>query len=538
MKYTFKQLTLGLALGAMTLSSCAGDWLETSPTGSASKDEILLNTDNAKQAINGLCKLMIMQHGAYGQGFNGEGTIMLMYGEYTGQDFQFPIMAPGWAPLMNGMSMILHNKNSIYPTYPWYYYYSLVGNANTLLEKIDEAQGSSEAVKFIKAEALTFRAYAYSMLIQIYADRWADSNNGSGDGVVLRLDTSMGDIPMSTQGDVYKQIYKDLDDAIALYKESGLKRSDLYEGSKSAICYPDINVAYAIYAKSALTREDYTNAVKYAQLAREGFNLMSNADYKAGFMDPTSEWIWGAFNNASETLYYWSFQTTMAYNGYFAGAYGGTTASRNLIDAVPSTDIRKSLFVHKDVFSTPEQDLNSLVNTNGYGDFISEEAFVKANQYAQENCTLKPAEILFPYTNLKFACTAQPGVGCIPFLRSSEMYLIEAEANYFLNKEAEAQKCLVNLNTNTNRDPEYTCNATGEDLLDEIIFYRRLELWGEGRSWFDCKRLKRNVVRKGFNDGGNFHAAIAGEFGNDPLFWSWIIPAKETDYNSGLKLPE
>lgn len=485
MKYTFKYLTLGLAIGAMSLSSCGDDWLETDPTGEASKDEILLNTDNAKQAINGMCRLMVNQHQAYGQGFNGEGTIMLMYGEYLGENFQFPIFAPGWAPFMNGMSMILHNKNSMYAAYPWYYYYMLIGNANTILESIDNTQGSQEEVKFLKAEALTFRAYAYSMLIQVYADRWAESNNGAGDGVVLRLDTSMGDLPLSSQGDVYKQIYKDLDDAIALYKESGLTRNEVYDGAKSTVSFPDLNVAYGVYAKAALTREDYSTAAEYAKLAREGRDLMSNDDYKAGFINPTSEWIWGVFNNESETIYYYSFQTTMAYNGYYANAYGGTTASRELIDAVPSTDMRKNLFVNKEAFCEENQDVNDLINTTGYGDFLYENedpsepgfaALLKANKFAQANCVMKPAVIQFPYTNLKFACSTMPGVGCIPMLRSSEMYLIEAEANYFLNNEAEAQNCLVKLNKDSQRDPAYSCTATGEKLLDEIVFYRRLEL--------------------------------------------------------------
>ena len=95
MKLTYKSILFAALCGALSLSSCAGDWLETEPTESTSSDEILASADNVKQAINGMCKLMTMQHAYYGQGFNGEGTIMLMYGEYTGEDFQFPMYAPG-----------------------------------------------------------------------------------------------------------------------------------------------------------------------------------------------------------------------------------------------------------------------------------------------------------------------------------------------------------------------------------------------------------------------------------------------------------
>lgn len=537
MRLTYKSILFAALCGALSLSSCAGDWLETEPTESTSSDEILASADNVKQAINGMCKLMTMQHAYYGQGFNGEGTIMLMYGEYTGEDFQFPMYAPGWAIFMNGTATILHNKNSIYPAYPWYYYYTIIGNANTILEQIDNAEGDAKEIQFLKAEALTFRAYAYSMLLQLYCDRWADSNNGAADGVVLRLDTSMGDMPLSSQADCYAQIYKDLDEAIALYKESGLAPNNVFAGAKSDVCFPDLNVAYGVYAKTALVKEDYTNALNYAKLARENYPLMSNADYKAGFMSPTSEWIWGAFNDEAETLYYWSYLVTMAYNGYYAQAYGGTTASSELIDQAPASDIRKSLFVNKEAFCEEGQNVSDLINITSDGEFTDEEAYEKANEYAQANCAYTPAEIVYPYTNLKFACTALPGVGCIPFIRSSEMLLIEAEANYFLHNETAAQQALVELNTSTSRDPEYTCTATGDDLFNQIVFYRRLELWGEGRSWFDCKRWNRRVVRKGLTEGGNFHATIAGTFGDDPLFYKWIIPAKETDYNTALGTP-
>ena len=62
------------------------------------------------------------------------------------------------------------------------------------------------------------------------------------------------------------------------------------------------------------------------------------------------------------------------------------------------------------------------------------------------------------------------------------MYLIEAEANCHLtpSKEAEARQLLKELIRDSGRDPQYTCDKSGQALLDEIKFYRRIELWGEG----------------------------------------------------------
>ena len=158
-----------------------------------------------------------------------------------------------------------------------------------------------------------------------------------------------------------------------------------------------------------------------------------------------------------------------------------------------------------------------------------------ANEYAASVCTYQPSLTAEPYGALKFAATGMPGIGCIPFIRSSEMFLIEAEAAYKSGDETGAQNALNELNTSTGRDATYNCTKTGDALWNEIILYRRLELWGEGHSWFDCKRWGRNVVRKSFDEGGNFHASIAGTYGTTPSFWKWVIPSKETDYNSGIK---
>ncbi len=45
---------------------------------------------------------------------------------------------------------------------------------------------------FVKASALTFRAYAFEKLVHYYCWRWQDSNNGASQGLVLRIDESTG----------------------------------------------------------------------------------------------------------------------------------------------------------------------------------------------------------------------------------------------------------------------------------------------------------------------------------------------------------
>ena len=536
MKSTIKYLAFAVGC-TLTMASCSDSWLETEPTSSVSGDEIIASTDNAKQAINGICRVMVNQHSYYGQMFNGEGTMKLLYGEYPGQDLNFPYMNPGWSPIMNGQ--FTQNSSSIYDSYPWYYYYIIVGNANSIIAKIDAASGTEAERQFIKAEALTFRAYAFFRISEVYCDSWAKSNNGATKGVVLRLDESMGDMPQSTLSETYTQIYKDLDDAIALYETSGLSRNDVYPNASSTNCFPDINTAYAIYARAALTKQDYSTAANYAKLAREGYALMSVADYKAGFAAPTSEWIWSVYNDETENIFYYGWQLFMACNGYYAQNGINVCINRNLIEQFPDTDIRKSLFLTEKTFLPEGRSFIDVVAGDDAGTsngmFSDETAYNKAVAYTRQ--TVPAAlEQNFAYANLKFQCTAQPAVGCQPIFRASEMLLTEAEAAFFMQNETEAQNALIELNKTSGRDESYTCTKTGIDLLNEIKKYRRLELWGEGFSWMDCKRWGDNVVRNGFDEDGNYHSSVSGTYGDLDTFWKWIMPQRESDYNSAITM--
>jgi len=228
------KISIAALLGVMLLASCSKDYMNTIPTSSTATPTIFESTENAALAVNGICKLMTRQY-LGSQGFNGEGTIKLYTGEYPGDNLV--VNLPGWASVINGTNH--DSKISTYNYYNWYYYYMLIGNANAIILNIDNAKGDETEKQFIKAQALSFRAYSYMMLLQVYSVRWGDSSNGASDGVVLRLDTSTDEMPLSTMADCYKQIYDDLDEAIRLYTESGLAPDSKDNYS------PNIDIAYA-----------------------------------------------------------------------------------------------------------------------------------------------------------------------------------------------------------------------------------------------------------------------------------------------------
>lgn len=504
---------IAFGLATFLFSSCGGDWLDTSPTSSTGSSTVFESTENAAMAINGLCKMMTRQY-LSSQGFNGEGTIKMYYGNYPSENFS--INMSGWSNTINGRYM--DNTTSTYDYYPWYYYYKLIGNANSLLANIDNAEGAQEEKNFIKAQAYTFRAYSYMMLAQLYGNRWIDSNNGTTEALILRTEPTNEDMPLSTLGEAYELIYSDLDNAIALYKSSGKDRDadDNYS--------PNLNVAYATYARAALNKQDYKLARDYAILAREGYPLMSNDDYLAGFYTPTSEWIWSCYGALDETLYYYSYFAYIAYNSSASVVRSYPRCiSKELYEQIPATDIRKKLFLD------PQDDAyNSSTGKADAGGDLDARA-------REEWPALQSNATVYAYMQFKIAAEDQPGVGNLNNFRSSEMYLIEAEADYFLNDEAAARQALLSLTRDTGRDPAYTCTATGAELLDEIKKYRAIELWGEGIEWFDLKRWGDTIRRKSFADGGNFITVLAVTIEpSDNNRWTWRVPQKETDYNHAI----
>ena len=499
-----------LLLGA---TSCGSDYLSVASGGQIEQDGVMATTTSLQNAINGIARLMTSQYKDVK--WNGEGSIKTWYGNFLGGDY-YRNNYSALAPIVNGNYM--QDPTSQYDEYPWFYYYKLISNINPIIQQVDGAQGELTDKQHIKAQALTYRAYSYMQLVQIYGKRWMDSNNGATPGVALRLENTNGDQPLSTLAQCYAQIYKDLETAIELYQKSG-------KGCAATNGYtPNLHAAYAIYARAARNREDWENARKYAQLAREGYELMSNDEYQnGGFNTANKEWIWSIYSDEQESIYYYQFfaveGSNTNYSSYLSRPAG---ISKELYQQIPATDIRREMFLD------PKGD--AYTASNNYGG-----AALKARAFAEYGSKLNTKSYVFAYMQLKQQAKVTPGVGDLNLFRASEMYLIEAEADCHTNRESEAQSLLVALNKTSGRDAGYTCTKTGSDLLDEVRLYYRIELWGEGHDWFNLKRWGLPLVRHAAAQGSTFPSQFAITLQpEDKDGWTWVIPSQETDFNTEL----
>lgn len=506
--------------GAVLMSaSCSSDYLDVKQGSGVDQENVLNTTAGIEKAINGMARLMTMQYhpGSVSPSdnkYNGEGTIKTWYGNFLGNDYMRDNYT-ATAFIVNHTK--LQDPTALYDIYPWHYYYSIISNANAVLHAVDNASGEPADKQYYKAQALTFRAYSYMMLVQLYGDRWSSSNEGSTSAVVLRTDRSVDVKKPSTLAQCYEQIYADLDEATALFKSSGIDRNELFNDNY----LPNINVAYATYARAAINREDWTKAAEYAKLARQGYPLMTNDEYmNGGFNTPNKEWIWSAYSNEKESLYYYQYFAYEGSNSPFSSFLARPASiSKELYEQIPATDVRR------DMWLDPKTDAYNA--SNNYGG-----AALKQRAFAEHGDKLNEKSYVFAYMQFKQQAKYSPGVGELNIFRSSEMYLIEAEAYCHMGAsyEAAARTLLEQLNRDSGRNPEYTCTKSGADLLDEVRLYHRIEFWGEGHDWFNYKRWGLPIVRKSAAQGGNFPTQFAVTINPEANEgWKWIIPDGETD---------
>ena len=116
-------------------------------------------------------------------------------------------------------------------------------------------------------------------------------------------------------------------------------------------------------------------------------------------------------------------------------------------------------------------------------------------------------------------------------MRLAELYLIKAEALARSGDETGARTTLRDFVIT--RDVAYVMSArTGEELIDEIMTHRRVELWGEGFRFIDLKRLGIALNRKGSNYTKS--VALVMEIPADDVRWQWLIPESEIKTSLGI----
>ncbi len=490
MKNIFKGLA---AVSLLFLGSCGKDFLEVKPTEFISSEQITeaskLNPDLQNANISGIYANMYtpgtggtnLAHDDFGQrGYD-------IYTDMLCADMAHYKVNYGWYTGISRLqSTVDYTSTDNYK--PWRYYYRIIRGANTVIDGLggNDAVLADDASKYIMGQAKAMRAYGYFYLANLFANKY-DPTMAI---LPIYVNTTDPNQPLSTTQEVYDLIVKDLNESITLL--DGFTRAAKNEVDKT--------VAQTLLAYAYASMGDWANSalMSDAVIQSGAYTIMDIDEAVGGFNDVnTPGWIWGVDLTTEIGLDLVSWWGQVDIFTYSYAAVGNTkTMDEGLYSKIPANDIRKSQFL----------------NVPGHNYYLT--PYNKF--YAPERKVFTQRTILTDYV----------------YLRVSEMYLLNAEANAHSGSEATAKERLKDLLSNRFADAAdyaYVDGLTGQALLDEIYLQTRIELWGEGKSYLAMKRNHATVTR------GPNHFYLAGQsFSYDDDRLTFEIPQSEVQNNPNI----
>lgn len=358
----------------------------------------------------------------------------------------------------------------------WFQAYDVIGLANPAIAALPDIVLEPELKAGIEGELLTFRATAYHDLVRHFAQPYSAGRDNPG--VVLNTEPlTAADPPLgrSTVGQVYDQIVADLTRAAEVMP------AGYNDASKITL-----RAVHGKLAQVYLDMGEWALAAQYADLAREGVQLMSAADWLAGFNAPTSEWIW--------------------YNGKTADDNNGFLSTHSFWDTrrLGYSSLRLDItFVDENFSPTDIRGIPAL-RLGATGLPIVSTGYV--SNKLQHNPGFLQQELI---------------------MRASEMYLIAAEAYARLGNTQAAQDALFAIQSRADANAAPSGN-TGQALIDEVLMERRKELYAEGHRYYDLQRLQLDLVRT--VEGGHW-PSVAGTIPFEDFRRLSPIPQFELDAN-------
>lgn len=539
MKFTKIFKTTAVALGAvLALSGCIR---ETFPKESTITESQLMSGQMdvvASNLLKGIPSSMMYvslgsegmhgDFGYHGMGINNDQAAQL-------------VVTSGWtmgnAPAYNRFYTAAwgrgYAENNYMASYAWYTYYPIIKNCNDVITLVE---GNDDLAAY-SAIARTYRAMFYLDLARLYECLYAEVQNGTdyeGQQILVKgltvpivsentKEEDATNNPRATREEMFTFILDDLAFAEEVFKG---------DYTPTSVTDPTLAVVYGLFARTYLWLggfEDglsgelpegnaaYQKAAEYARLAINEFGgaIMSEAEWtnpNTGFNTKASSWMWALYHSTDTVINnLYQFPAHIAPEADYG--YGPLThpgVSKLSYERLGNGDFRKRLI------KGPE---NSWENFAPVSLLTSEDEY---NAFAD-------------YTFFKF----RPGQGnrteyktagavALPLMRCEEMYFIEMEAKAHYS-ENEAWDLLFSFMAN--RDNSYICQV--QDLVDEIIFQKGIEFWGEGLIMFDMKRLDMgiNTAFKDTNYDPNRRFVSEGRV----PWWTYCIPLSEIQVNTALK---
>lgn len=422
-------------------------------------------------------------------------------------------------------------------TQPWRYYYRMVLNANNTISAIAASDEITQLYQQFYGNALAYRALSYMDLMRMYEykktgivslDAEAESNKIFGLTTVIideNFDTKnvynnqrapfyqmyrfiMSDL---NRAEKYLQNYKRIDKTQAdlsvihalkarLWLEiatrfqknpNDLQTQLAFESDNSMKMYDKLEIAS--------TKDCYLKAAQYARSTIGSYTPLSESDWHSitnGFNNSDNKsWIFSINISSPDAVYsrtncFHSNCVTEFSRGYSRSQYHCyRMIDKSLYDQINNSDWRKVTWIDP-------ADAGKNPTPTKYHTLLDAKEWALRDAYVGFKFRPKGGDISSEYKN---ALQVH-----FPIIRIEEMYFIEAEAKTYTEGLASGISALSNfLNTYRYKDASYNISPNGiEDFVDNyLITEKRIELWGEGLSFFDIKRRNLAITRgyKGSN---------------------------------------
>lgn len=501
MKSINKFLSIGLS--ALALAAC-NDLDQEIQGGYATTDQKTDLTEEFPEkliaAVAGTTAVLNQYNAVYAYHFDfGYPSVMLAL-DSRGMDLVGTNSSYNWFSWANDMSdatITGRGTNLV-----WSYMYSQIYAANTLL-KTTGNESDDATMKFYIAQAKAIRAFDYWVLAQLYQFNYVGHESQPCVPIITDLNvdeiSAVGGAKRASVQDVYTQIMTDLNDAIdylsAAQSAKVTPSSVLASKSKRLV---SLATAYGLRARANLSMGKYLEAANDAQSAINAFDgapaSIEDVSKPCFWSIDENNWMWGIAINETDRvvtsgIVNWPSHMGSLCDNSYAQVGAWRMIAKNLYDQIPTKDARKGWWL-----SSSKKSAN-----------LTEE------QQAYCKDSDMPA-----YTQVKFAPYQDQLANDlkgqdIPLMRIEEMYLIKAEGQAMGGDPEGAKKTLQQF-VKAYRFKSYSCTATTPTAIqDEVWFQRRIELWGEGMSYFDIMRLKKPVDRRG---------------GGWPANWVYNVPAE------------
>ncbi|MVT07929.1 RagB/SusD family nutrient uptake outer membrane protein [Chitinophaga tropicalis] len=354
----------------------------------------------------------------------------------------------------------------------WNNCYTGIENANWILTKVPNTNMSNtKRKKEILGEAFFLRAYFHWFLTKNFGD------------IVIRTKAShtLEDAytEKSSKADVYKQIYLDLDSAIASLPDYS---PALIKGR------PSKQAAQALYAKAALYGENWTLALAQAKAALNsgtGIGLMDNV---LDVYNPAKE-----DNARKENL--WAFEAESVINGR-ASQITSLYGPRNSNGPAYATTSYGSMFAYQAFYNSfdPKDKRRQLLDTT----YIDRQG--KLVHQADITPITRQGVLVKKYMDPN--SIAGRHATNIQLLRVADIYLVAAEAEARLNgATADAYMYINTVRKRAGLD-DLQPGLAQDPFIAAVLQERSWELFAEGDRWYDLTRTNTflTVIPTAVND--------------------------------------